>query len=291
MRRAAIPFALLLACSSPDDPAGGSPDGGSDGAYVPLLTAPWTMAEGTEGYWCARVTVPEDMWITAFRPIAPLGTHHTALSIDTKNEPDGVFPCEASTIGLKILFGSGVGTAPFELPGGVAYKLSKGERLLLNLHLYNIGEGELVGTSGVEVMLAAPHEVVHEAETLYAGTFDVTIPPGEVTLSGACTLNADSTIFGVFPHMHQLGVHMKGIAAPAGGAEIVLHDQAYDFESQLNHHVPLVELREGDQVRVECTYHNDTGQTVGFGDSSDKEMCFLGLYRYPIGGGIPFCFN
>jgi hypothetical protein len=285
---------LGAACSSDDGEGGGdTPDAGETaGEYVSLVTAPWTMAQGSEGYICARVTVPEEIWIREFRPVAPLGTHHTALSIDTSNGADGVFPCEASTIGPQLLFGSGVGTTAFAMPEGVAFKVAAGERLLLNLHLYNVSDSEIVGESGIEVRLASADEVTYQAETIYAGQFQLSIPPGESTSTGTCTLNADSTIFGTFPHMHQLGVHMRGIGLPAAGGEVVVHDHPYDFELQLNYDVaPMVELKQGDKVRVECSYDNDTGRTVGFGDSSDDEMCILGLYRYPAAGGSPICFN
>ena len=37
-------------------------------------------------------------------------------------------------------------------------------------------------------------------------------------------------------------------------------------------------------MTVECTYVNQTGQTVRWGESSDDEMCFGGFYRYPAIG-------
>src|SRR5262245_21413533 len=114
---------LLIALSAVG--CGGDGGGGAaDAAPVPtgwvsLVSADWTMPAGTEGYVCARVTVPYDMYINEYRPIAPVGTHHTALSIAPRPGPDETFPCEASDIGFRIIFGSGVGTTPFALPSGV----------------------------------------------------------------------------------------------------------------------------------------------------------------------------
>jgi hypothetical protein len=39
-------------------------------------------------------------------------------------------------------------------------------------------------------------------------------------------------------------------------------------------------------VKTECTYDNTTGKTVTFGESSDTEMCFSIIYRYPSTGRI-----
>ena len=40
-------------------------------------------------------------------------------------------------------------------------------------------------------------------------------------------------------------------------------------------------VRAGERLDVDCTFINGTGSTVTFGDSSDQEMCFVGIYRYP----------
>lgn len=34
-----------------------------------------------------------------------------------------------------------------------------------------------------------------------------------------------------------------------------------------------------------------TGATVAFGDSTDDEMCVLGMYRYPATGAVSLCSN
>ena len=47
---------------------------------------------------------------------------------------------------------------------GVAIKLRKGQQLLLNLHLFNLTDAPLTGTSGTEIITMPESEVVHEAE-------------------------------------------------------------------------------------------------------------------------------
>jgi hypothetical protein len=280
----------LAACASDPPPGDDVPED-----YVPFIEADWTMPAGTEGYWCARVTVAEDLYVKGFRAVAPPGTHHTALGMAGSTGPDGTFPCEASTVGFQMLFGSGVGTAPFEMPEGVAYKIPAGEQVLLNLHLFNTTTSEMTGTSGIDLLLASEDEIEFEAETAYIGTFEIEIPPGEVTQTARCTMQADATIFGVFPHMHKLGTHIRGVVHESEeetDEPRMLIDQGYSFEEQLNYDVaPGVEVRAGDVVRADCTFDNPGPGTVGFGDSTDDEMCVLGVYRYPARGGISICFN
>lgn len=81
--------------------------------------------------------------------------------------------------------------------------------------------------------------------------------------------------------MHQLGVYMKVVAKRASGGDVTLFDDEYSFEEQIIHRIDPVEMAAGDTVDVECTYENDTGTTVTFGDSSFSEMCFAGLLHYP----------
>jgi hypothetical protein len=287
---------LLPACDSggddaADDGGSGEADAAPEDDFVSLVSADWTIESGTEGYWCARVTVPVDTYISEFRPLAPLGTHHTALSIDTSGGPDETFECNAATNGFQILFGSGVGTTAFALPDGIAFKIPAGSQVLLNLHLYNVGYGDLSGTSGVEIRTVDPVDAAHQAEVVYVSNFTLAVPPGDSVQQARCTLNADSTVFGVFPHMHRLGASIRGVATTDGG-DVVLVDLPYSFETQLNYRTDdLVQLAAGDIVNAECGYANDTGETVEFGDSSDDEMCVLGVYRYPAVGGSSVCTN
>jgi hypothetical protein len=108
-------------------------------------------------------------------------------------------------------------------------------------------------------------------------------------------MTEDTTIFGVFPHMHKLGTHIRGVlhASEAEDDEgQLLIDSAYSFEEQLNYGVaPMIDAPTGSVVRADCSYDNPGPGTIGFGDSSDDEMCVLGVYRYPANGGVSICFE
>jgi hypothetical protein len=289
-------IAAVAACGGGMGPADDMPgdDTGDDDVptgFQPFVAGDWTLAPSEEGYYCVRATATEEMYIKAFRPIAPNGTHHTALAIDTQGGPDGGFVCSAADTGFKLLFGSGLGTTPYSLPDGVAFKLEAGTQVMLNLHLYNTTDGPLTGHSGIEVERIKQADVVHEAETIYALDFNVVVPTGESTYDASCTINADSTIVGLFPHMHRLGTHMKATAMRAGMEPMVIHDEPYSFGEQLNYAVDPITVAEGDSIDFSCGFNNDTGATVVFGDSSDDEMCVLGMYRYPATGALSLCFE
>ncbi len=257
------------------------------GEWQGLVDHEWTIPAGEEEYYCVRKTVDKDMYLSSFRAISPLGTHHTVLTAGTPNGPDGVTVCNGLTNESMMIYGSGVDTNPIQLPDGVAVKIEAGQQLLLNLHLFNTNDAEaLSGTSGIEIKEVPEAEVGDLAEGILAGALNLTIPAEQVSTSvGHCTMNGDVTLLSVAPHMHQMGTHMKVVIEDPNG-DIVIHDNAYDFFEQkiFTLDTPL-ELAQGTKVRVECTYNNNTQNDVGFGDSSGEEMCFAGLLRYPALGG------
>ncbi len=260
--------------------------GGSvDDGWETLIEGEWTLESGREGYVCVIATMEEEVWVKAYRPIAPEGTHHTVLT-KTNSGDDGIFDCNAGTNGENMIYGSGVGTNPTELPDGVAMHLVPGDKLLLNLHLYNVNGTSLSGLSGTQFQRADPDDVDFEAEGTLAGTYEIFIPPqSQGSASGTCTFSQATTIFAVGPHMHQTGTHMTVTALPSAGGEQVLHDAPYTFEDQLAFPVaPELQVQPGDTVRVDCSYDNPTANPITFGDSSNQEMCFASLWMYPPAG-------
>jgi hypothetical protein len=274
------------ACSGGDDRS----DNTDNREFQTLIEEAWTLAPGAEIYRCVRFTVSEELHVNSFRALKPLGTHHTVLSADdTPDEPDGVQDCDGLTTAPRSLFGAGVGTKDRIFPEGIAMKIVAGSQLHLSLHLVNASTQPLSGRSGVLFKAMDPRDVRALAEGVIAGPVNFQVPPGRSTQSGQCTFDRDTTVIGVFPHMHQTGVHMKVTAQSSFAGSVVIHDAAYDFNEQLGYPVEFLPMKAGDIVTIECTYNNTTGMTIPWGDSSFEEMCFAGLSRFPAGGGSLPC--
>jgi hypothetical protein len=275
----------LAGCGEPA-PAEPGPDAGLPEGWSQLLAGDWTLAPGAERYYCVYATVPRDTVVKAFRAISPEGTHHTVLTRYDGPVPDGTYTCTVATNGQTMVYGSGVGTPDFVFPDGVGLRLRAGTRLLLNLHLYNATEQPITGRSGTLVQLAGPEDVEHDAELVLAGpTSGLEVPPGVSTQSGRCELRRVARepiqVFAVGAHMHKLGRHVRSVVRRPEG-DLVLQDRAYAFEHQdVAWVAPQVELRPDDVLTTYCSYDNQTGETVGFGESSDDEMCFTELFYYP----------
>lgn len=283
----------LIACDGDETSAGGGGAGegaGSDGGgttqgtgggsnldWQTLMTADWQLGPGEEiTSDIHTLTLDRDMYVGAIRPIAPKGTHHTVLA----NGPQ---------IMSNIIYASGVGTNPLEFPPGIGLKLNAGDTLVLQLHLFNTAFEPLSGTSGIEVVEIAPENLEQEADIFLPGPLNLNIAPNQVTTqAGVCNVDSDTTLFAVFPHMHQLGTHFK-TTLTIGGADTVIHDGDYDFNHQAFIPFEPIALGAGDSITTECTWNNTTSQSVSWGESSTTEMCFSILYRYPARSGEAFC--
>ncbi len=272
MQRALPALLFVIACGSSGE-AVPTPDAQPSG-WQPLITKAWQLDPASETTSDLQlVTIESEIFAGGIRPIAPIGTHHTVLA-----KGAGDFS------GVNIVYASGVGTNELMFPPGVGMRLDAGMLLGLQLHIFNTSEQPLTGTSGVEIFHVDPSAVTEQVDLLLAGPSELSLPPGEKTVSHTCTVTERQTLFALFPHMHQLGTHFK-TTVTVGGETRVLHDAPYDFSEQAFLPVEPIVLEPGDQVTSECTFFNTTADTVEWGESSTTEMCFSILYRFPAGGG------
>lgn len=245
------------------------------GGWTPLVTKTWTLAPGDEK--TSDLTIQDldrDIYVGGMRPLAPAGTHHTLLF--------------RGVTGTNMIYASGVGTGELMFPPGKGLKLTAGEVLGLQLHIYNTSESSISGTSGIEVLEVDPSTITDEVDLFLPGPQDLELPANQTTtLSGSCTVTTPYQVFALFPHMHQYGTHFKTTLTIDGQTQ-VLHDDAYDFEHQDVKTFTPIQLNAGDRIDTECTWNNPTGSTVVEGESSDTEMCYSIFYRFPR-GNEEFC--
>ncbi len=274
-----------------DDPHDGDGsddgDGSADAAvvdgYQALLTTDWTLPPPNDPtpdrYFCADITVEEDVLVSSFRTISPNGTHHTVLSVGPPNGPDSDgYLCGVGDNRTALLYASGVGTDDFTFPDGVGLRIEAGQQIRLNVHTFNATDFDLSGTSGVAVKIVP--EVDTEAEFILAGPIGFVLEDDEAPqeVSGSCPVPADGVVLSWWPHMHKLGTHMT---IDIDGD--VVHDEDFRFTEQVNYPTERA-VTAGETINVTCRYVNTTNGPVTWGDSSNREMCFAGFYRYPKAG-------
>ncbi len=301
MKAGLLALALVAACQSdtsgvgPVDARGGAdaPDGPTADGWTPLISRSWTLAPGaTNTYKCTRIKIANDMWIAGFRAASPTGTHHGVLTISTTSTTTGDYDCSAGSLDTQMLYASGVGTDDLMFPAGVAMHITAGTYINLNLHLFNATDNPLANSSGVLVKVVQKADVQHEADMMFSGTFTISVASdGQPhTAQGGCTAPTDWHIFTLWPHMHQTATHQSWTYTPkASGKPISLIDDDFLFNEQKNYPIPDTLIHQGDQILTVCTYVNNTGRVMTWGDGSDREMCFTGMYKYPAGGDLFQC--
>lgn len=174
---------------------------------------------------------------------------------------------------------------PFEtFPPDVGVHMPSTGNFRLNMHYYNVGNAKPEqDQSGLEVCITR-HPRKNTATTyMFAGSATV---PAKTKVDNVSTCNVTATepvhLITSSPHMHSYGVAAKLEVIHQGGKVEVLEDAPFNWEDQ---HVTPVNamLQTGDQVRITCSYQNDTNQAVAFGSSSADEMCFNFARYYPMG--------
>lgn len=282
-----LALTIAAACSGEGDIEDVQPDANpnvDEDGYQPLIAMDWSLEpyDGTavlpDVYRCKTTTLTEDILVSGFRAIAPLGTHHTAVTVGDGNRPDGEFNCYFTDGNMAGLVGSGVGTDDFNFPEGVGFRLRAGQQLMLNAHLFNATDGTIAGNSGMAYKAATTVEI--EAENTLANDYILQIPPNSIghKETGTCMIKKPGTIFYFWPHMHRHGRRMT----IAINDEVVL-DEPFSFTEQIYYPVNVA-VKAGDVMSLTCTYDNDTELVVGLGGSTNDEMCLLGFWRYPSTG-------
>jgi len=264
---------------------------------IHLLAADYTIPVGDEFYQCTRINLPSDMHIISITPISPLGVHHQVLAIDPTPGAEGTVDnqhggdCSPTDPDWHPLFASGIMSPSLAMPPNVALKVDGGQQVVLDLHLFNATTAEIKGHAAIDVVVAVDPTGYQIAAVPFVGNVNFKID-STLKVNGTCTVDKDSSMFAVFPHMHQTGSHIKIAAA---GTTVWDHD--YTFTDQKFGVFPgwdgpsAVALHAGDKITVECTY-DPSGMGKRFGDSTTDEMCFAISYVTPpisTTAGTPFC--
>jgi hypothetical protein len=164
----------------------------------------------------------------------------------------------------------------------------KGGKLNVQWHFYNNGTAPEPDNTSVVVCTVPANTRPNTGSLTWLGTENFYgpfgMPPGMHEFEGTCPNDStgDITIWGFWPHMHELGRHMKSVVTRVGGTTEVVFDKPFDFNKQIHYeNRPQLVLKPGDTITSTCTFQNDTGGNVAFGPSTKQEMCYQFAFSYP----------
>lgn len=276
----------------------GSKSGGTSGPDGFHFTVPgFTVPAGQEFYQCFFVhqdtggTQTQARGAMKFSYTAETDVvHHVVVFTSDNGEADGTTArCDTVfELGWNFRYAGGKQTNALELPAGVAVQLERQTTWVLQFHYLNASTSDVVDHSSIDVDFTPVGEKFTKAGLAVGGDTGFTIPPtgAPYDVTGTCTMPSgfpDAKIFGLWPHMHQIGTHFK-VEVTHGGVTTTPVDENWNFGDQklwLYTGADEMPVSAGDSVKTTCTYVNNTGADVPYGESSTQEMCFNFIYFYP----------
>lgn len=268
--------------------------------------------EGPDNYRCFVLPTEfkEDAYVTLsqVRPGNPAVIHHvevyvvpeargvaTITKLDAA-DPDYGFDNPIAGLGLPedagyVIYTWVPGGTTLPTPDGVAYKIPKGAKIVLEVHYHRSGRPETdLSTIGMTFARSTIDRTIHRG-SITPDLDKLVLPPGQarIPISASQTLSHDLTFYGVFPHMHQLGKEMHLWAEKPDGAKVEMvwvQDWDFNWQQTYRYKEPM-RLPKGTRIRLEAIFDNSAlnprnpnrpPREVRYGEATNEEMCFGFLY-------------
>jgi hypothetical protein len=186
--------------------------------------------------------------------------------------------------GRQWLVGYAPGTVPNLLKPGQAVLIKAGSDIVLQMHYTAAGEEQ---TDQSKIGLVFSKEEPRERVVMLAATNNkFVIPPGagDHKVEAQITLQSDTTVNKLIPHMHLRGKAFEfRVVYPTGETQELLRVPHYDFNWQLTYEpVKPIVLPKGSRIECSAWFDNspnnpnnpDPTSEVRYGDQSWEEMMF-----------------
>ncbi len=257
-------------------------------------------ASGEDVYrnFIVKTNFPEDRYISAveIRVGNSAVVHHVINYVDAMHQADklegkdndgqpGFTGTGPGFLPSGFLSGWAPGNDPYFQPDGVAWKLPKGASIVMQVHYHKDGKPE---TDLTKVGLHFARTTVDkEVAATFAINFLLHIPAGEPNYEtrATTTVEEDSHLLAVTPHMHLLGRNMKVWATlPDGTEKPLVWIKDWDFNWQMTYFLQEpIALPKGSKLHLIADYDNSprnkrnpniaSPRDVTWGEQTTDEMC------------------
>lgn len=278
--------AAIAGCSGGDSTSPPPPPPQDQWSAVAART--WTMPGQTEGYKCVGVHMTSDGYFTGFRLASPSEVaNEVLLTVTSGSADEGPFDCGAGSLDDELIYAASRGTTAIEFPAGFGVHVLAGQNLLLNIHLVNLADTSATDSTSIEARIGTAADVTTPIDMSLAGTFQINVPSdGQVhTATGQCAAG-NGNVLAFLPLMRSRAIHQT-VSAVLDNTPQPIFDEDFDFAHDsytllaTPFHIPS-----GASLRTVCSYINNSGSTVAYGESANNAECFSAVYRYPLATGI-----
>lgn len=171
----------------------------------------------------------------------------------------------------------GSGAAVF--PADTGIRLNAGDVVVMQVH-YNLANGAPVADRTEARLMYAATPVAKEAVLFPISTQQFTIPPNSLGTTAKASFTmpvGQATLYGVLPHMHNLGRSIRARNLTTGQCLIDIPAWHFHWQQSYEYAQPVT-FNAGETVEVECVWDNPTAATVTYGEGSAEEMCMAFFY-------------
>lgn len=300
-----VEIATLAAWAAQSAPEGGSSDLeptvpaglAREDAIVTWEGADFTPDEAAgDSYRCFLVDAPSatDAYFTAYevRPGNPQVVHHVLIyhpnteaaladaeALDAADEQLGYECFGAAGVDADPLVAWAPGGGATEYPDGTGLPIAGGRPLILQVH-YNTANG--TGADHTKVAITVEDEVERPAVLARINNTSLVLPPGQkaVTDSYEVPINQDIVVWGVLPHMHELGQSIQLTVDQAGEETCMIDIPDWNFHWQgMYLYTEPVSVAAGSTAEITCVFDtSDRTEATGFGENTSDEMCLSFVY-------------
>lgn len=262
-----------------------APDSSRYDYSVTLKMQSFTVNPNQEVYMCQDFANPfkgQEADIVSYELHMSTGSHHM-FAFYTSNAANGsVAACAQG--GLQFApytFTAGSPTAIQTYPDGMGASIPSTTGFTINAHFINTGASALQGNVALTIYVAKPGEVTQHVGPIFLNQALLSVPAtGQPSTSTASySLPQDVNLLLGASHMHQRATHFVSTASTGE----TLFETTQWSEPMPKIYSPPLHLASGTTITWSCTYVNDTGSTLTFGESAATNvMCISEFIYYPV---------
>ncbi|HVU04683.1 MAG TPA: hypothetical protein VHE30_23170 [Polyangiaceae bacterium] len=268
--------------------SGGETSAGTGGWQELTFTSDtFTVAAGDEVYRAQNFANPigHDVDIIESESTMAKGSHHMFAFHGASYNQDGAI---GDSTGIEFAPYIHTAQTPEQLtryPAGIGRYLPGADGIRLQVHYINTSDQDIQASVSLRIRYVNTDQVTFHAAEIFLNDVGVRVPPGTSTATTTVSMPYDVKLLGAGSHMHRRAVGFD--STTNDGREIyTTTDWNEPVAAAFD---PTIDIAQGGSITWSCTYDNQTGQTLTFGESAaTNEMCiFSGVYYpAPNGAGI-----
>jgi hypothetical protein len=274
---------IATACGSDGETS--TPAALEEGTSYEVSMDPIEVPPGGELYKCQDFVNPlgKDVAIISSKSVMSPGSHHFAAFRMENLATAEIMDCPAGGLEAhEFIHASQTPEQVATYPAGVGRFLPGTDGLRLQVHYLNTSTAPLQVKATFSMRYVDADRIEYKAGGVFLNNLGLSVPPGRSTVTKSAEITSDIKLLLAVSHMHR---HAIGFTSSTSDGRTLFESTEWDGPRPASFDPPL-EISAGTSFTWSCTYQNETGMTLRFGESaSNNEMCiFNGIY-YPSPDG------